>query len=270
MYHGIPILMYHDIELPESQYNRTDIEVRPYVLPEPKFEEQMYYLAEQGYRVISLEDFVSFVKDKKPLPEKSIVITFDDGHISNYLKAYPILKKWGFKAVFFIITSSVGMPGMLTWEQIQEMADNGMEIGSHTVTHSPPSTLTRAELIRELGESKKILEERLGREVRWLSSPTGYYNRTIEVIARDVRYQAVCTGKFGINRIGCNLFSLKRIAIKRSYSFSTFKALVELQPTVISFHKVTGTLRANMRKLLGVRVYEAIRRRLLGILPDLV
>lgn len=268
--HKVPILMYHDIELNDPRYDRTDVEVRPYVLPASRFEEQMRSLTEQRYHVISLEDFVFSVKGGRPLPEKSVIITFDDGHISNYLKAYPILKKYGLKAVFFIVTGFVDKPGMLTWEQIREMADDGMEIGSHTVTHSPPAKLTRDELIYELKESKRILEERLGREVKWVSSPTGYYNKAIETIAKDLGYQAVCIGKFGVNGMNCDLFSLKRIAIRRSYSLSSFNALVGLQPVVISLHKVTDALRADLRKLLGVEVYGTIRRKLLGIFTDLV
>ncbi|RLG45929.1 MAG: hypothetical protein DRN90_07385 [Thermoproteota archaeon] len=150
------------------------------------------------------------------------------------------------------------------------MADDGMEIGSHTVTHSPPAKLTRDELIYELKESKRILEERLGREVKWVSSPTGYYNKAIETIAKDLGYQAVCIGKFGVNGMNCDLFSLKRIAIRRSYSLSSFNALVGLQPVVISLHKVTDALRADLRKLLGIEVYGTIRRKLLGIFTDLV
>ena len=261
--HKVPILMYHDIELNDPRYDRTDVEVRPFVLPASRFEEQMRSLTEQRYHVISLEDFVFSVKEGRPLPEKSVIITFDDGHISNYLKAYPILKKYGLKAVFFIVTGFVGKPGMLTWEQIREMADDGMEIGSHTVTHSPPAKLTRDELIYELKESKRILEERLGREVKWVSSPTGYYNKAIETIARDVGYQAVCIGKFGANGVNCDLFSLKRIAIRRSYGFSIFKSLIELQPTTIYLYKTTDIFRTTFRRLLGIKVYGAIRKMLL-------
>ena len=261
----IPILMYHDIELGNPEYDRTEIEDRPYVLPEPQFEEQMKFLSEQGYRTVSLVDFVSHVKSNNPLPEKSVIITFDDGHISNYLKACPILKKYGFKAVFFIVAGFVGRRGMLTWDQIRDMANKGMEIGSHTLTHSPPSKLSNEELEYELKESKRILEDQLGQEVKWLSSPTGYYNRAIESIAKDVGYEVVCTSKFGVNSRNSNLFSLERIAIKRSYSMADFESLIRFESFTLLQFKVGELFRSNLKKILGMRLYEIIRKQLLNL-----
>ena len=261
----IPILMYHDIELGNPEYDRTEIEDRPYVLPEPQFEEQMKFLSEQGYRTVSLVDFVSHVKSNNPLPEKSVIITFDDGHISNYLKACPILKKYGFKAVFFIVAGFVGRKGMLTWDQIRDMVNNGMEIGSHTLTHSPPIKLSDKELEYELKESKRILEEHLGQEIKWLSSPTGYYNKIIQSIAKNTGYEAVCIGKFGRNGGNSNIFALKRIPIKRNFPFYFFKSLIEWRTIPVFYLKVSENFRALLRKALGVTIYQYIRKYALAL-----
>jgi len=154
---------------------------------------------------------------------------------------------------------------MLTWDQIRDTANNGMEIGSHTLTHSPPFKLSNKELEYELKESKRILEDQLGQKIKWLSSPTGYYNRAIESIAKVVEYEAVCTGKIGANSIGSDLFSLKRIAIKRSYSMADFESLIRFEFFTLLQFKVGELFRSNLKKILGMRLYEIIRRQLLNL-----
>jgi len=254
--------MYHNIENNNSEISIQD---RPYVLREQQFEKQMNFLYNQGYRVISLTDFVNWHKNKlMPSNGKYIILSFDDGHISNYSKAFPILNKYGFKAIFFVIVGAINKPGMLSWKQIMEMADSGMEIGSHTLTHRPPSQLTKEELKFELSESKKILEYHLEREIKFISSPTGYHNKLIGKVAKEVGYEAVCIGKIGSNNINSDLFSLKRIAIKRNHSLSIFRSLVKLHPNIFLYYKMSEIFRDFMKRLLGFKIYETTRRHLLN------
>ena len=124
----IPILTYHRF---------ADNCSTPLCMPSRDFERQMRYLKENGYHVITAEDFLSFLEYRRRLPHNSVLITMDDGYRSVYNIAYPILNKYGFKATLFVYTSFVGVSKMaITWNQLKEMKANGFTIGSHTIDHT--------------------------------------------------------------------------------------------------------------------------------------
>lgn len=261
--HGIPIFMYHIINSKSIQEEGAKVRSDPYSLSELDFSQQMDYLFQNGYQTIPLDKLVSCAEKKEELIDKVLIITFDDGHVSNYTKAYPILQKRNFTATFFVTTGLVGSNNMLSWEQIIEMKNNGMDIGSHTLTHPCPADLTVEELRYELEHSKKILEEHLGTEIKYVSSPTGFFNPAMIHIAKEVGYKALCGGKVGINNISSDVFSLRRIAIKRNCNMSTFISLVQMDSKVLFSFRTNQILR-NMGKIaLGTRKYEQLRRFLL-------
>ena len=137
----VPILLYHHIETLNEDagsdwYNTT-------VTPEA-FEEQMAYLAYHGYHTVKIMDLLAAFEGRKALPKNPVVITFDDGWIDCYDTAFPVLQKYGMTATFFIIAGSVGsIPAdhVMSWGEIEEMSQAGMEIGSHTMTHPYLTTL---------------------------------------------------------------------------------------------------------------------------------
>ena len=118
------------------------------------------------------------------LPSSMITFTFDDGCLSTYTKAFPILEKYSYPATVFIITSTLGEPGYMTIEQVLDLADKGWEIGSHTVSHPDLTQLTDYQLNYELLESKRYLES-FGLKVENFASPYGKYDeRVIKAVAQ--------------------------------------------------------------------------------------
>jgi len=165
------------------------------------FEAQMQALKDQGITVISMDDFLDWRAGTKNIPAKSAVITLDDGWLSGYTTAWPILKKYGYPFTMFIYTKFVNSGGKsITWTQLEEMRDAGVDIESHTVSH--PDLRKKAGktpeaydawLLHELKDSKDELEERLGIQVTTLAFPYGGNNEHIREIGTKAGYKAMFT-----------------------------------------------------------------------------
>jgi len=188
-------------------YHRFEEKPRPdgLGLKPSDFEAQMQALKDQGVAVISMDDFLAWRRGEKNIPAKSAVISLDDGWLSGYQIAWPILKKFGYPFTMYIYTDYVkGGPKSggqsMTWEQIAEMRDAGVDIGSHTVSHSnlnikkgkTPEQYHQW-LETELGESKKMLEQRLGIKVKTLAYPYGNHNEEVRKVAMENGYEAAFT-----------------------------------------------------------------------------
>ena len=211
----LPILMYHYINEQEPRMSRLGVSPA-------SFERQMRFLRERNYNVIPLEKAADLLKYKKKIPPKTVVITFDDGYLDNYTNAYPILKKYHIPATIFIIAHRVniklGNDSYLSWEQIKEMAGSGLiTIGSHTVTHPNLSeTLSEDELRYEIFESKKILEEKLGKKVTLFSYPFGGINFKARQLAIAAGYKAAVATNMPPNCPNDDLYALKRLRISEN------------------------------------------------------
>jgi peptidoglycan/xylan/chitin deacetylase (PgdA/CDA1 family) len=143
--------------------------------------------------VESLQDFLSNTADTDSA--LSAVLTFDDGNLSDYTLAFPLLLELGVPAQFFVNTATVDTPGHLSWSQLREMSEHGMGIGSHAHDHRYLTQCDLGELNRQLSLSKKTIEERVGREVSFLAVPYGDYNRRVITSVKEVGYRAICTGR---------------------------------------------------------------------------
>ena len=121
------------------------------------------------------------------------MLTFDDGYVDNYEVAAPILEKYGFPATFYIITDKVGTPEYMTWDQVTDLDRQGMDIGSHTATHPDLTTLSAANLRRELSGSADTLKAQLGHPVYWLCYPAGKYDDDVLDYAREAGYLLATT-----------------------------------------------------------------------------
>ena len=256
----IPILMYHDLQPETFDLSRVEVERTPYILRESDFDRQVKWLRDNGYRTIALSDFVDSPSNKISLSKKMAVIVFDDGFVSNYSYACPVLQECGFTAAFFVIVGSINSPGFMTWEQIKKMADCGMEIGSHTMTHPFPTELGDEELEFELRKSKEILEEKLGKRIDFLSSPTGFYNRTMPKIAKKVGYKGVLVSRIEFNDYRLDPFFLKKIGIKRNMNFSTFQSIIRGERKTLLSLRINQMIRDWGKKILGSTLYDRARR----------
>jgi peptidoglycan/xylan/chitin deacetylase (PgdA/CDA1 family) len=206
----IPILTYHRFA------EECD---SPLCMPAKTFELQMRYLKKNGYHVIGAEELFSFLGYRRGLPQKSVLITMDDGYRSVYNIAYPILKRYGYTATLFIYTDFVGVSKMaITWDQLKEMQSNGFTIGSHTMYHSdltkPKDGETKQEYIarvkEELYGSKQIIDKKLSQDTYFLAYPFGYYDQQSIQIARDAGYKIAMSVKRGGNAFFANPLTLRR------------------------------------------------------------
>ncbi|WP_371371994.1 polysaccharide deacetylase family protein [Sporomusa aerivorans] len=202
---GVPILAYHQVDnLPEV-----------YSIDPDEFEQQMQYLSSHGYTAVSLADMLAAAQGGSPLPDKPVIISFDDGYADNYLTALPIMKKYGLRGTVFVIAGQVGQSGYLTWEQIRAMQVSGTEIGSHTFSHVALSELAQPQMLDELMRSKQTLETNLGRPVEFLAYPFGQYNPDTITAAKQAGYRGACTGLPGLGTGSGDVYQLKRVNIPR-------------------------------------------------------
>lgn len=218
----VPILMYHYISVPppDADKYRLDLSVTP-----ANFDAQMNYLAKKGYSPVRLVDLAEFLRNGKPLPLKPIVITFDDGYEDNYQNAFPILKKYKFPATFFVITQAIDdeKTGYMTWNQLEEMAIERMEVGSHSITHPDLKDKPRAFQVGEITGSKLVIESRIGTPVKTFSYPAGKYDAvTIDVLRSAGYLAAVTTEPQGARQSVDRPFELQRIRVRGSFSVSEF------------------------------------------------
>lgn len=187
--HKVPILAFHKID---SRFEFGVTRNTP-----SQFRRVLRFLKKQGYVSVRLEDL-----GNPDLPEKPVVITFDDSYESVYTNAFPIMKEFGFTGTVFIVSGYAGrlndwdvnLGGLrfrhLSWAQINELQQAGFELGSHSVHHTD-LVRTGTDRIRfEIWESKKEIEDHTGSPVRFFSFPFGRYNPTIVDQVRDAGYEA--------------------------------------------------------------------------------
>ena len=200
----IPVLVYHRVGYTSDNFTVT---------PE-RFATDLQTLQYYGYCAISLEQMQSFLDDRNiEMPDKPILITFDDGYLDNFENAYPILKQHGMVATFFIITDKLWTQDRLTPERITEMAAGGMSFGSHTVTHRRLGELPWDEIREELSISKAVLESVLGKTVNTIAYPQGSYSENVVTLAQNLGYTTGFTVREGICLKDSPDFELRRIPV---------------------------------------------------------
>ncbi|HWR43284.1 polysaccharide deacetylase family protein [Sporomusa sp.] len=223
----VPILNYHKID---SFYHALSI-------PPQEFEEQMAYLSQNGFTTITPDQLMSYLNQGKELPEKPILITFDDGYLDNYTNAYPIMKKYGFTATIFLVTNLVGHDErFMSWDQVREMQKDGFVFGSHTVSHAALTKLSREQVMEELVTSRKEMEQQLGGKIRYFAYPTGAYNLQIEEMVKQAGYKAAFTIRYGQAGAESNPYALERIPIFRGpQTFRSFFVRLNAAPLLERF-----------------------------------
>ncbi|CAN5259667.1 hypothetical protein BH11PSE2_BH11PSE2_09130 [soil metagenome] len=181
----VHVLMYHSISNASG----------PTSIPAATFRMQLEGLAEAGYRVINVDEFVAWKTGGPALPARSALITFDDGFADFANAAFPILREHGFPAVVFIPTGRIGGTdnwesleaprALMDWGQVSELAAAGVEFGGHGVSHTNLTTLSGEALTREIVHCGEIIGERLGRPAKSFAAPFGATNRAVRAeIAR--------------------------------------------------------------------------------------
>jgi peptidoglycan/xylan/chitin deacetylase (PgdA/CDA1 family) len=227
----VPILMYHYISVPptDADIYRTDLSVTP-----ENFREQMTYLAENGYTPIDLYQLSAAVTSQIELPEKPVVLTFDDGYLDNYENAFPILQELGFVGTFFVITdlADQGADGYANWEQLEEMAAAGMRIESHTKNHPDLTTLGRDGIIFQVLGSQETIAAHIGYTPRFLCYPGGRYDEeTMQILAELDLWGATTTQGGTWHHFG-DRYEWSRQRMRNSTTMEQFQILVDPDGTV--------------------------------------
>lgn len=243
---GLPVLLYHGVDShgPKNKYT-LDTEV---------FEQQLQWLHNDGYVTILPGEIKGRVFQENP--EKKVMLTFDDGLLDNFQIVFPLLQKYGFDGLFFIITDEIGKGGRIHAEQLREMSDRGCEIGSHTISHPYLDALSDTEIVHQLKKSKQVLEKITGKEVAALAPPGGWFNKTTVYLAQQEGYSSIFSCEIGLNDLTENPFVYKRIEVVRGMSLSEFKDL--LVPARAFGYKFSQSLKFFLHDLIGTANYQKL------------
>lgn len=248
--------MYHGIQDSEDAPGHFD---PVYSVTHQQFEEQLDWLQSNGYKAVTLEQAESTSTD-----EKLIIITFDDGDITNFTSAFPRLQAHQMPAEFYITTDWIGNEFSMSPDQLRELSAAGMAVDSHGKTHKYLSDLELNELTVELQESKRVIEQILGKKITTIALPGGRGDERVRQLSKESGYTRLCTSVLGYNDQKTDPFTLKRIAITRQMSLETFASLVSDTGGQIQKLKLRQFVLTSMKAVLGNRFYEIVRSRLLS------
>ncbi len=224
----LAILMYHSVD---SEFKESKIRISP-----ERFEADLKYIRDKGYNVIDFQQLIDHREKGTRLPDKPVIISFDDGQLNNYSQAYPILKKYGMKATIFLITSRQGVRNYkgdkllsyFDWNQAREMERSGLisimphshELHNYRKTEETGKGVERAlnesdkdyisRLDRDLKKSQEVFREKLGKEVNVYAYPFGIYSKESEELLKKYGYKVSLTTRSDMADIGEDLFLLKR------------------------------------------------------------
>jgi len=251
----VPVLMYHHVNPRKGDLFTVTPEV---------FARQMEYLVRAGYKTLSLDELHAYIQGDLNLRQKAAAITFDDGWLDTFVYAFPILQRYGLRATVFLVTDWIERASsnaskeiqteslllsneeskaliksgeeqrvILHWDHVHKMAESGLiEFYSHTRSHLSCKDLSSPQLHEEMGESKKVLEERLGRPCPYLCWPYGLYTEMAVPVAKELGYRALFTIKPGIVESRSDPFAIRRILIRDDFSWFRRTLLLYYHPVV--------------------------------------
>ncbi len=224
----LTILMYHRFDAGGS-----------ISIPMDQFKRQINYLMDNNYRFQSLESLIDHLETGRPFPEKSVMITVDDGYKSTYTKAYPFLKEKGIPWVLYVYTQSVeaGYPSALSWKMIKEMAKSGVPVENHTYSHGKfihmedkNDTWVRKEIL----EPARLIEQKTGQANQTISIPYGMYDTPLlQVIKESSDYPFVMASDPGVVDPTAQPYILNRFGINRSTNWSEFLQKLDRLPLAV-------------------------------------
>ena len=227
----VPILMYHYVSEPPigSDIYRVDLSVSP-----AAFRSQLTYLKENGYSTVDLYDLSAAIVNHLELPEKPVVLTFDDGYLDNYETAFPLLEEFGFKGTFFVVSEFVDSQreGYMTWPMIEEMARAGHRIESHSRTHPDLAGKSREALIWEILGSRDTIEAHSGYRPRYFCYPGGTYDEATIQMLRELDFWGAVTTENGSWHGFDDRYEWRRIRVRNSTNMDVFAELVDLEGTI--------------------------------------
>ncbi len=240
---AVPVLMYHRISDLTEREARSPL-MRDLTVSPRDFEAQIRYLVANGFTFLFARDVEQAVREHRPLPEKAVALTMDDGYRDNFEQAFPILRKYNVPATLFLVTSTVDTAGHVTWDEVRYMQPQGVGYGSHTVTHADLTTLPLARLDYELCESKRVLEGKLLERITAVAYPAGKYNQTVAARAEAAGYLAGWKKGGGPVQPGQDRFLLPRVRVHGRTTMKDFKRKVWSGVYTIETHRASHAPRS--------------------------
>jgi peptidoglycan/xylan/chitin deacetylase (PgdA/CDA1 family) len=255
---GAPIFVYHDVVDGPEALAAVAPAHRPYVLTRAQLVAHLGALA--GAELAGARPTPSTVTDLLDAPAAGrFVLSFDDGHESSYSRIFPLLVERGWRATFFVVAGWVGGRDAVTWAQLRAMADAGMEIGSHSLTHPFVHELSPAEIRREFGDSKRMLEDGIGRAVTIASLPRGSAAPGTAAIVEDLGYRAFCTSAPGLVDGATDPYDAPRIAIKWHTSAAFVAHVLAGRRLTLATLRSSYTVKRFAKRLIGAERWRRVR-----------
>ena len=242
---GIPVLNYHQIN--DQDHNALTV-------PVAEFEREMAYLKADGYTSITPEQLSDHLKYGQPLPEKPVLITFDDGYRDNYVNAFPILQKYGFTASIFLVSDFMDrFDNYLTWEQVQEMSEAGINMESHTLSHVELAGLPHDELYKQLMGGKLATEWKTLKFVKYMAYPCGSMDEASMTAVKACGYEGGFTVRYDLVHSWDDVYEMPRVPIFGNVqgSFLRFKLRLHGAPLFGRLERLRAQLLKNGHTFLG-------------------
>ena len=228
----VPILVYHSVM---PHHPGQTAEQRVLDVSDSVFTEQLRYLVDGGYHVVSFGALVDALEGRDTLPKRAVVLTFDDGWVNQYHHAFPILRRFGMTATFFVFTTPIGKdPKLMTWDQLRELQAAGMTIGSHTRTH-PVLPDYHAALHNEVEMSRADLEKHLGHAPDFFAYPFGAWDSASAAWARTAGYRAARAYRGGAWNAPSDLYHLRAVPVTDNME-AFERAVSGERPAVVAQH----------------------------------
>ena len=234
----VAVLNYHQI---------NDVDNNALTVTVKDFDDQMRYLSENNYNVITPKEMLDAFKNNAKLPDKTVIITFDDGYKDNYENAYPILKKYYLKGTIFVITDYVSLyPNYITWDEAKEMQKSGViNLESHTMDHFNLLKISKNDARLQLANSKYWLEAHLKKPVTFLAYPEGDYNEDLKNMLKELKYEGGFTVNYGLVSSASDVYEMPRVAVfgYQSGNLTRFKQKLEYAPIFIHLQNLKFELK---------------------------
>ena len=253
----IPILLYHSV----SEHTSGDF--APYAISPGAFAEHLDLIVERGHSALTVSDLVGLLDRGEALPERPVVITFDDGFADFAEAAWPALEARQLPATLYVTSGQVGGSSvwlseegagdrpMLSWQDLRDLADAGCEIGAHTLTHPPLDCIARTAAAQEISGSKVELEDGLGRPVPSFAYPHGHHDRHVRDLVVAAGYESACAVKNALSHTEDDRFALARITVLGDVGVDGLEAYLDGR----------GVRTAPRRERLRTTAWRTVRRR---------
>lgn len=240
--HGTPILTYHSIDDSGSHISVAVAD----------FEKQLGLLRKLGYHSLSLRDLVS-VRGNGNIKEKPVVITFDDGYETVHTNAWPLLQKYGFTATVFLVTNFMGKPAdwegadagpphpLMSWRDASELAAAGFDIEPHTCTHPYLTKIPLEAARREIAESRRLVEEKIGSKAPVFAYPYSDYDERVAELLTELGFLGAATVDFGLCDSNADMYRIKRLGSAH------FKDTLAFEACLYGRYGIYRTLKRNLK-----------------------